>query len=73
MKVLYLSKYSSIGPSSRYRIYQYLPYLAKYGIEVDIRPLLKDAYFKIIEIDNLTLKNLLKTFYALYRYLIRLF
>lgn len=73
MKVLYLSKYFSIGPSSRYRIYQYLPYLAEYGIEVDIRPLLKNVYFRIIEIDNLTLKNLLKTFYALYRYLIRLF
>jgi glycosyltransferase involved in cell wall biosynthesis len=73
MKVLYLSKYSSIGPSSRYRIYQYLPHLAEYNIDVDIRPLLKEGYFKIIEVENFTVKNLLKVFYAAYRYIIRFF
>lgn len=73
MKVIYLSKYSSIGPSSRYRIYQYLPYLAEYGIDVDVRPLLKDRYFGIIKIDNFILKNLFKVFYAAYRYIIRFF
>lgn len=73
MKLLYLSKYSSIGPSSRYRIYQYLPYLAEYNIDVDVSPLLKGGYFKIIEIENITVKNLFKIFYAAYRYVIRFF
>ena len=73
MKVIYLSKYSSIGPSSRYRIYQYLPHLAEYNIDVDVRPLLKDRYFGIIKIDNFILKNLFKVFYAAYRYIIRFF
>ncbi|MBI5180518.1 MAG: glycosyltransferase family 4 protein [Nitrospirae bacterium] len=73
MKLLYLSKYSSIGPSSRYRIYQYLPYLAEYGIDVDVRPLLKDRYFGIIKVENFIVKNLLKMFYAAYRYIIRFF
>ena len=73
MKVIYLSKYSSIGPSSRYRIYQYLPYLAQYGIDVDIRPLLKDRYFEIIKIENFIVKNLFKIFYAAYRCIIRFF
>lgn len=73
MKLLYLSKYSNLGPSSRYRIYQYLPYLAKNGIEVDIRPLLGDGYFKIIEIDNFIIRKVIRIFYAFYRYMIRFF
>lgn len=73
MKVLYLSKYSSIGPSSRYRIYQYLPYLAEHGIDVDVRPLLKDRYFGIIRIENFIVKNIFKIFYAVYKYIIRFF
>lgn len=72
MKVLYLSKYSFIGPSSRYRIYQYLPYLSGYGIDVEIRPFLEEAYFKIIDIDNVITRNILKILYAIYRYLARL-
>ncbi|MFZ3065097.1 MAG: glycosyltransferase family 4 protein [Nitrospirota bacterium] len=73
MKVIYFSKYSSIGPSSRYRIYQYLPYLAEHGIDVDVRPLLKGRYFEIIKIENLIIKNIFKIFYAVYRYIIRFF
>ena len=73
MKVLYLSKYSFIGPSSRYRIYQYLPYLAEDGIDVEVRALLKDRYFGIIKVENLIVKNLFKIFYAAYRYIIRFF
>lgn len=73
MKVIYLSKYSSIGPSSRYRIYQYLPYLAEHGIDVDVRPLLKGRYFEIIKIENFIIKNIFKIFYAIYRYIIRFF
>ena len=73
MKVIYFSKYSSIGPSSRYRIYQYLSYLSEYNIDVDVRPLLKEGYFEIIEIENFTVKNLFKVFYAVYRYIIRFF
>lgn len=73
MKVLYLSKYSSIGPSSRYRIYQHLPYLAEHGIDVDVRPLLKDRYFGIIKVENFIVKNIFKIFYAAYRYIIRFF
>jgi len=29
----FLSKYNQIGPSSRYRLYQYIPFLKKYNIE----------------------------------------
>ncbi|OGL39920.1 MAG: hypothetical protein A3C43_06305 [Candidatus Schekmanbacteria bacterium RIFCSPHIGHO2_02_FULL_38_11] len=72
MKVLYLSKTSEIGPSSRYRIYQYIPYLNKHGIHCEVRPLFTETYFRIIEIDNPIIRTILKTFYSAYRFFIRL-
>ena len=33
-KILLLSRYDNLGASSRYRFYQYLPYLRKKGIEI---------------------------------------
>lgn len=35
-----------MGASSRLRSYQYLPYLNKHGVEVEISPLFDDAYVK---------------------------
>lgn len=44
MRVLLLSRYDRLGPSSRMRHYQFLPLLAERGIDVDVQPLLPDAY-----------------------------
>lgn len=44
MKVLALTRYSRLGASSRMRIYQYLPVLHEFGINVQIFPLLRDNY-----------------------------
>ncbi len=44
MKVLALTRYNYLGPSSRLRFYQYLPYLKEHGIAVTIAPLLGDDY-----------------------------
>ncbi len=46
MKVLLLSRYTSLAASSRYRSYQYLPYLKQQGFEITISPLLDDRYIK---------------------------
>jgi len=46
MKILVLSRYGYLGASSRYRFYQYLPYLQQQGIEVEVAPLLDDEYIK---------------------------
>lgn len=48
MKVLYLTKYSKWGASSRYRVYQYLDYFKSEGIECTICPLFEERYFKIL-------------------------
>ncbi len=47
-KILLLSRYDNLGSSSRYRFYQYLPYLRKKGIEIKVAPLFDNDY-----IDNL--------------------
>lgn len=45
-KLLILPKYSAMGPSSRYRIYNYLPYYKDAGIQYEVLPLLGDWYLK---------------------------
>ena len=44
----YFSKTTSIGPSSRYRIYQYLPYLQSHGIQTHVYPLFGALYFAML-------------------------
>ncbi|TSA30150.1 MAG: glycosyltransferase [Ignavibacteriales bacterium] len=44
MKILALTRYSTLGASSRFRIYQYLPYLQEHGCEFTVQPLLSDKY-----------------------------
>ena len=73
MKVLYLSKTSDIGPSSRYRIYQDVPYLEKSGIHCEIRPLFKKTYLKIIEFNNPLIRMIFKALYCAYRFFVRLY
>jgi len=48
MKILFLTQYSSLGASSRYRIYQYLDYLEHKGIKTEVSPLLTEDYLKNI-------------------------
>ncbi len=44
MKILLLTRYGPMGASSRYRSYQFLPYLREQGFEVEPVPLLDDPY-----------------------------
>lgn len=46
MRVLFLTKYSSRGPSSRYRALQYFPFLRAQGWSVSWQPFLSDAYLE---------------------------
>jgi glycosyltransferase involved in cell wall biosynthesis len=44
LKVLLLSRYGRLAPSSRLRSYQYLPFFSEAGIDVEVAPLLDDSY-----------------------------
>jgi glycosyltransferase involved in cell wall biosynthesis len=46
MKILLLSRYNTMGASSRYRSYQYLPYLRRLGHQIDFAPLLSNLYLQ---------------------------
>ena len=63
MKILFLPKYNELGPSSRYRIYQYLDSYEKAGIKVEVSPLFGFYFFT----DN----KISKIGYTLYYFLRR--
>jgi glycosyltransferase involved in cell wall biosynthesis len=44
MKILLLSRYEASGASSRFRCYQFIPYLEQNGHTVTVAPLLSNAY-----------------------------
>ena len=44
MKLLLLSRYATLPGPSRYRFFQYFPYLRQHGIEITVSPLLPDDY-----------------------------
>lgn len=72
MTVTYFSKSSIIGPSSRYRVFQFLPYFQAAGIDCRVDPLFGETYFSILEVRRPALRTLLKVPYVLTRFLRRL-
>lgn len=46
MKVIFYTKYSNKGASSRLRSFQYFPYLKEHGVEVKVKPLFNDLYLE---------------------------
>jgi glycosyltransferase involved in cell wall biosynthesis len=72
VKLLYFSKTSFIGPSSRYRIYQYIPYLRKAGIKVTVSPLFKEGWFRILDFRHGPLRVAAKGLYYLVRFFVRI-
>ena len=46
MKILALTRYESLGASSRYRFYQYFPYLREKGCTITSQALLSNNYIK---------------------------
>lgn len=72
MKLLYFAKTSFIGPSSRYRIYQYIPYLRKAGIRITVVPLFKEGWFRILDMRWPPMRAVAKAIYALTRLFVRL-
>lgn len=48
LSLLALTRYSPTGASSRYRTFQYLPYLQEQGVKVNVQSLLGDEYLQAI-------------------------
>jgi glycosyltransferase involved in cell wall biosynthesis len=71
VKLFYLSKTSFIGPSSRYRIYQYIPYLREAGIEVTVAPLFKEGWFRILDKQQAPLRLVAKLLSSSLRFSVR--
>lgn len=71
LRVLAFTKTSPIGPSSRYRYYQYVPWLRQHGVELTCRPLFGPTWFRILRRRE-PLRTLLKCVYAPLRFLVRL-
>lgn len=71
VKVIYFSKTADRGPSSRYRIYQFLPCLEAAGIECSVKPLFAEGYFTLLDIHNSFLRTLGKVIYVGMRFLRR--
>ncbi|NWL19514.1 glycosyltransferase family 4 protein [Pseudomonas umsongensis] len=68
MKILFLSKYSRMGASSRLRFLQYIPALEESGVEVVVKSLFDDDYLKYLYSSGK--RPVLRTMYC---YLMRLF
>ncbi len=72
MTVTYFSKSSIIGPSSRYRVFQFLPHFQAAGIDCHVDALFGETYFSILKVRSCALRTLLKIPYALVCFLQRL-
>lgn len=72
MTVTYFSKSSSIGPSSRYRVFQFLPHFQEAGIDCRVEPLFGATYFSILQLRSSLLQTCLKIPYVLARFLKRI-
>ncbi len=48
IKVLFIEPYPTEGPSSRYRVEQYVPYLKDNGIDPLVRPFVSSDFYKIL-------------------------
>ncbi len=70
MKTLFIEPYPIEGPSSRYRVEQYIPYLKSKGIECIVRPFVSSGFYKIIYKKGFYLR---KTLYFLQSCIKRLF
>ncbi|MBT9147281.1 glycosyltransferase [candidate division NPL-UPA2 bacterium Unc8] len=58
MKVLFLSQTSELGPSSRYRVYQYLDYLRREGIDCDVHPAIPSKHYQKVYFTDNPLKKI---------------
>ena len=62
MRVLILTRYTRQGASSRMRLYQYLPWLASAGIDVEMMPLFSDNYVSGLQSGQKSIIQIIKAY-----------
>ncbi|MDF0718785.1 glycosyltransferase family 4 protein [Kaistella sp. PBT33-4] len=62
MKVIFLTKYTRKGASSRLRSYQYFPWLMANGFEVEVSPLFGDQYLENLYKGRKSITQILKAY-----------
>jgi len=67
VKITYYSKYSARGPSSRFRIFQFLDRFPAAGIDLQVSVLFDDSYFEILR-QNQPFRTLQKAAYTFARF-----
>lgn len=70
MRILYLTKYTRLGGSSRMRSYQYFPYLEKAGMQITVKPFFDNDYlqdfYKGKKNTSTVLRSYLRRFFVLF-------
>jgi glycosyltransferase involved in cell wall biosynthesis len=62
-KILVLTKYGSLAGSSRYRFYQYLPYLQSQGFDITLAPLFDNQYVANVNVGKRKISNVLPLYF----------
>lgn len=63
MKIIFFTKYSRLGASSRLRSYQYFPYLEKEGFEITAKPLFDSTYIKDLLRGEKSISTIFKSYF----------
>ncbi|HAB53772.1 MAG TPA: hypothetical protein DCE80_16615 [Ignavibacteriales bacterium] len=58
MKVLFIEPYPIEGPSSRYRVEQYIPYLQNQGVKCLVRPFVSLSFYRVLYKNGFFLKKI---------------
>lgn len=67
LSVLFLTRYPIEGASSRYRVFQYLPYLQEMGIQTEVQSLMDGAMYRLSTTPGRTGAKVLATLGAVLR------
>ena len=59
IKILFIEPYPIEGPSSRYRVEQYIPYLKDNDIEPIVRPFISSAFYNILYVKGVGIKKII--------------
>jgi glycosyltransferase involved in cell wall biosynthesis len=71
VNVTYFAKYSQLGPSTRYRLFQFLELFKETGIDVSVQVLFDDEYFALIRDGSSTIRLVKKIPYVAGRFMRR--